>query len=72
MVGEHCENQKAECWLPEVGIIWTGYLSTVRKRKRSGHVRDNRKDFFVEMLLMYNGEDRFLQNEMQKQSQNID
>lgn len=46
IVGEHRENQKAEvwpCWLPKAAIMWRGYLSRVRKRERSGHMRDNRK-----------------------------
>lgn len=73
IVGEHCGNQKGEawpCWLLKADM-WTGYLSRVRKRERSGHMRDNGKVggvFFVEMLLMYNGEDIFLQNEMWKES----
>lgn len=74
IAGEHHENQKAKhrlCRLPKADIMWTEYLSRVRKRERSGHMRDNRKDFFVEMLLMYNGEDLFPQNEMWKQSQII-
>lgn len=40
--------------------------SEKEKRERSAHMRDNKKDFFVEMLLMYNGEDIFPQNEMWK------
>lgn len=45
IVGEHCGNQKGEawpCWVLKADI-WTGYLSRVRKRERSGHMRDNRK-----------------------------
>lgn len=72
IVGEHCGNQKAEglpCRLPKADILWTGYLSWVRKRKTSGRGRDNKKVgvFFVEMLLRYNEEDIFPGNEMWKQ-----
>lgn len=73
IVEERRENQKAEhwpCWLPKADIMCTEYLSRVRKRERSAHMRDNKKDFFVEMLVMYNGEDIFPQNEMWKQESN--
>lgn len=46
IAGEHCGNQKAEglpCRLPKADILWTVYLSRVRKRERSGHMRDNKK-----------------------------
>lgn len=35
-VGEHRENQKDKgwpCWLPKADIMWTGYLSRIRKRE---------------------------------------
>lgn len=56
----------ADC--PKRALCGQGMSAGSEKEKGLDVLGTTERIFFEEMLLMYDGEDRFLKNEMQKQS----